>query len=401
MASRRIIAAFATTVCLSAGAVSAQITDNVIKIGLLDDFSGVYSGDAGVGSAEAVKLAIEEMGGSINGKKIEYVQADHQNKPDVGIQIAKKWFENEQVDVILGLTNSTVAMAVQEVARDAKKLAIYTGAGADALTGKTCSPYGIRWTYSTYAYTKGSSSLIPELGDTFYFITADYSFGHLLENEMTSFIEASGRKVLGSAKAPLGTSDFSSFILQAKGSGADAIILASAGNDLNNVLKQLKEFGVTDSSTKILPLIMDLRVIDAVGKDVAGGLTYIAPWYAELNDATKKLDQNLGGRIGHTPGPLQAGSYSGALNYLKAVEKSGTDDALTVARTIRESAPINDGFATNGTLRPDGTFVHDMYLLKVKTTKESKNDKDRVSLVSVVKGDDAFRKAGETGCNLK
>ena len=401
MMERKAIAALAASLWFAAAPVSAQISDNVVKIGLLDDFSGIYADDAGVGKAEAVKLAIQEFGGSVNGKKIEFIQADHQNKPDVAIQIAKKWFDTEQVDMIVGLTNSTVALAAQEVAREAKRLLFVTGAGAAALTEKSCSPYGIQWTYSTYAYTKGTSQLLPQLGKSYYFITADYAFGHALENEMSALIKQSGGRVLGAARHPMRATDFSSFILQARSSGADVVVLASAGNDLNNVLKQLKEFGVTGSKTKILPLIMDLRVIDAVGKDVAGGAIYIAPWYTDLNPATLKLSQELGQRMKRTPGPLQAGAYSATLNYLKAVQKAGTDDAVEVAKTLRASGPINDGFASNGTLRPDGSFVHDMYLLQVKTAAESKSPTDRVKLVSVVKGVDAFRPAGEGGCPLR
>ncbi|MDB5898858.1 MAG: transporter permease [Ramlibacter sp.] len=400
MMIRRSFAALAATMVLCVAPAGAQVSNDTVKIGLLEDFSGIYADDAGQGAAEGVKLAIEEFGGKVNGKTIEFVQADHQNKADIGIQIAKKWYTSENVDVIIGLTNSTVALAVQEVAREAQRLVMFSGAGAAVLTEKACSPYGLQWTYSTYAYTKGISQLLPQLGKSYFFITADYAFGHALESEMTALIKQGGGRVLGASRHPLRATDFSSFILQARASGADVVVLASAGNDLNNALKQLKEFGVTGKA-KILPLIMDLRVIDAVGKDVAGGAIYIAPWYTELNPATQKLSADLGARMKRTPGPLQAGAYSAARTYLQAVQKAGTDAPLAVAKAIREGGPVNDGFATNGVLRADGSFVHDMYLLQVKSAAESRGPADRVKLVGVVKGADAFRPAGEGGCTLR
>lgn len=387
----------------AAATKTVKISDDVIKVGVLTDMSGLYSDLAGQGSVVAAQMAIDEVTGGTGkllGKKVELVSADHQNKADVASNKARTWFDVEKVDGIFDLTNSAAALAVQELGRAKGKLVVVSGAGATALTGKSCSPTGIHWMYDTYALAQGTGSVVlKEGGDTWYFLTADYAFGQSLEADTTAIIKAKGGKVLGASRHPLNTSDFSSYLLQAQASGAKILGLANAGGDLINSVKQAREFGLTDSGMKLAGLLVFISDVHSLGLDTTQGMYLTEGFYWDLDDTSRAWSKRFFDRFKKEPTMVQAGVYSSIANYLKAVEATGTDDAPAIMRYLR-SITINDAVTRNGKLREDGRLMHDMYLLQVKKPSESKKPWDYYTVKQTLSGEQAARPLSQSECPL-
>jgi branched-chain amino acid transport system substrate-binding protein len=400
---KELAAAFAAVSLLgSAMDARAQVSDDVVKIGVLDDMSGPYADIQGPGDVVAVKMAVEDFGGNINGKPIEVVSGDLQNKADVGSAIARRWYDVEKVDAILGLGNSAVAIAVQGISQEKNKVAITTAAGSTALTGKACSPNGIHWVYDTYALAKGTATAMMKQGgaDNWFFLTADYAFGHALEQDTSSVVKKNGGKVLGSVRAPLNTSDFSSFLLQAQSSKAQVIGLANAGADAVNSIKAASEFGIVAGGQKLAGLLVLITDIKSLGLGVAQGLLFTEAYYWDQNEETRAFAKRFAERHGGKPPTMfQAGIYSAAMHYLKAVKAAGTDDALPVIAQMKKT-PVNDFMTKNGTIREDGRMMRDMYLLQAKKPAESKGAWDLMNVVATIPADDAFRPLSESECAL-
>ena len=397
--SRAVLAGAIAGALLHAGAARAQISDDVIRIGFITDMSGVYSGPDGPGGAEAIKMAIEEMGGEINGKKIELLTADHQNKADIASAKAREWFDQRGLDMLIGGTNSSTALAMSKVASDKKKPIIVVGAGAPALTNEQCTPYTLNYAYDTVAQARGTGAAVVKAGGkSWYILTADYAFGHALQADTTKVVEAGGGKVVGSVKHPLSTSDFSSFLLQAQASKAEILALANAGADATNAIKAANEFGLT-KTTRLAGMIMFINDIHAMGLDTAKGMYLTDSWYWNASDETRAWAQKFYERRNAMPSSLQAADYSAAIQYLRAVKATGTDDADKVLAYLRETK-LNDVYIKNGVVRPDGRVVHDMYLLQVKTPEESKAPWDYFKVVQTIDGNEAFTTKAETRCAL-
>src|SRR6516164_2862324 len=381
----------------------AQISDDVVKIGVLDDMSGPYADIQGPGDVVAVKMAAEDFGGTVNGKPIEVVSADLQNKADVGSAIARRWYDVEKVDAILGLGNSAVALAVQGISQEKNRVAITTAAGSTALTGKACAPLGIHWVYDTYALAKGTARAMMKQGgaDTWFFITADYAFGHALEADTSAVVKANGGQVLGAVRAPLNSSDFSSFILQAQASKAQVVGLANAGADTINTIKTAADFGVTASGQKLAGLLVLLTDIHSLGLQTAQGLLFTEAYYWDQNDETRAFAKRFAERHGGRPPTMfQAGIYSAAMHYLKAVEATDSDEAMTVIAQMKKT-PVNDFMTKNGSIRSDGRMMRDMYLLQAKKPSESKGEWDLMSVVATIPANEAFRPLSESERPLK
>ncbi|CAB3690378.1 leucine ABC transporter subunit substrate-binding protein LivK [Achromobacter spanius] len=397
--SGRALACAAAVSLLSATAAHAQISDDVIRIGFITDLSGVYSGPDGPGGAEAIKMAIEEMGGEINGKKIELLTADHQNKADIASARAREWFDQRGLDMLIGGTNSSTALAMSKVAADKKKPIIVVGAGAPALTNEQCTPYTLNYAYDTVALARGTGAAVVKAGGkSWYFLTADYAFGHALQADTTKVVEAGGGKVVGSVKHPLSANDFSSFLLQAQASKAEILALANAGADATNAIKAANEFGVT-KTMKLAGMIMFINDIHAMGLPATQGMYLTDSWYWNASDASRAWSQKFFERRNAMPSSLQAADYSVALQYLRAVKALGTDDADRVLAYLRENK-LNDMYIKDGVVRPDGRVVHDMYLLQVKTPDESKEAWDYFKVLQTIDGNEAFTKQAETRCAL-
>lgn len=397
--SRAALAGAIAGALLHAGAAQAQVSDDVIRIGFITDMSGVYSGPDGPGGAEAIKMAIEEMGGEINGKKIELLTADHQNKADIASAKAREWFDQRGLDMLIGGTNSSTALAMSKVAADKKKPIIVVGAGAPALTNEQCTPYTLNYAYDTVAQARGTGAAVVKAGGkSWYILTADYAFGHALQADTTKVVEAGGGKVVGSVKHPLSTSDFSSFLLQAQASKAEILALANAGADATNAIKAANEFGLT-RTMRLAGMIMFINDIHAMGLDTAKGMYLTDSWYWNASDETRAWAQKFYERRNAMPSSLQAADYSAAIQYLRAVKATGTDDADKVLAYLRENK-LNDVYIKNGVVRPDGRVVHDMYLLQVKTPEESKAPWDYFKVVQTIDGNEAFTTKAETRCTL-
>jgi branched-chain amino acid transport system substrate-binding protein len=380
----------------------AQISDDVVKIGVLDDMSGPYADIQGPGDVVAVKMAVEDFGGNVNGKQIEVVSADLQNKADVGSAIARRWYDVEKVDAILGLGNSAVAIAVQGIAQEKNRVAITTAAGSTMLTGKACSPNGIHWVYDTYALAKGTATAIMKQGggDTWFFLTADYAFGQALEQDTSAVVKKNGGTVVGSVRAPINTSDFSSFILQAQASKAKVIVLANAGTDTINAIKTASEFGLVAGGQKLAGLLVLVTDIHSLGLNAAQGLLFTEAYYWDQNDETRAFAKRFAERHGGKPPTMfQAGIYSAATHYLKAVKAAGTDEALAVIAQMKKM-PVNDFMTKNGSIREDGRMMRDMYLLQAKKPSESTSEWDLMKVVATIPADDAFRPLSESECPL-
>ena len=382
-----------------APSAQAQISDNKIKIGVLDDFSGQYCVGDCMNPVRAVKLAIEDFGGKIGDAPIEVVYADHQNKPDVGASIANKWYDTEQVDVIVDVVNSAVAFAVQEIARNKGKAVLYSEAGSADLTGPACAPYSAQWTYDTYQLGKTIGEAVPKLGKTWFILAADYAFGKGLAASVQTNVEAAGGKVVGTVFHPFNASDLSSFMLQAQNSKADVIALANAGGDMFNSIKVAHEFGLVDSGVKIVPLSLDLPLIEnSGGLDAVQGMMVTLPWYPGISPAAEAFANRMDAAKGNEQ-YMWAGLYSAVHHYLEAIKATGTDDPKAVFPWMQKT-PINDEFATNGALRPDGRMVHDVYLVQIKKPSESKGPHDLATLIATIPGDKAFRPMQDGGCPL-
>jgi branched-chain amino acid transport system substrate-binding protein len=388
---------------IAVGAAHAQVSDDVVKIGILNDQSGLYADVSGPGGVTAARMAVEDFGGKVLGKPIEVVFADHQNKPDIGSSIANQWIDAEKVDVIVDVPTSSVALAIQEITKTKNRIHINSGAGSSDLTGKACSPTGIHWTYDTYALANGTgTSIVKAGGDSWFFITADYAFGHALERDTTAAITAAGGKVLGAVRTPFpGTTDFSSFLLQAQGSGAKVVGLANAGGDTINAIKQAGEFGLVAAGQKLAGLLVYITDVHSLGLKTAQGLTITDGFYWDLNDETRAWSKKFGARNnGRMPTMNQAGIYSGITHYLKAIEAAGTDEAKAVVAKMKE-IPVNDFFAHGGKVREDGRMVHTMYLAEVKKPEESKEPWDYYKILREIPGDQAFRPMdAKYGCPL-
>lgn len=376
-----------------------EISDGVVKIGVLTDLSGAYSGNVGPGSVLASELAVEEFGGKVLGKPIELLVADHLNKVDIGAARAREWLDQNQVDVITELGNSAVALAVMNIAEAKQRMTMVTGAGATRITSEDCKPTNVHWVYDTYALAKVGTMPLVEAGTkTWYFITADYAFGHSLENDGSRFIKEAGGQVLGSSRYPFPGTDFASFLLSAQSSGAQGIALASAGADLQNEIKQANEFGLTGTQ-KIVAMLMSITDVHGVGLDAAKNMNFAETFYWNLDDESRKFSRKFYDKFGKMPTALQAGQYSAVLNYLRAVEKSGSDKVTDVIDTL-QNMPIHDAFARNATLRKDGKLLHDLYLVSVKSPAESKEPWDYYNIVKTVPGEQAFMPLSESQCPL-
>ena len=380
------------------GVANAQVSDDVVKIGVLNDMSGLYADIAGPGSVLAAQMAVEDFGKSL---KVEIVSADHQNKPDVGASIARQWFDTEKVDVIVDVPTSSVALAINEIAREKKKAFLNSGAATSDLTGKNCSPNTVHWTYDTWMLAHGTGSAIVKTGgDSWFFLTADYAFGHALERDTENVVKAGGGKVVGKVRHPLNTQDFSSFLLQAQASKAKIIGLANAGGDTINSIKQASEFGITQSGQNLAGLLVFLTDVHGLGLKIAQGLILTETFYWDLNDSTrawsKRFVEKSGGKY---PTMVQAGVYASILHYLKAIEASKTDDGTKTIAKMKEM-PTDDPLFGKGTIRADGRKIHPAYLFEVKKPAESKGPYDYYKLRTTIPADQAFRPLSEGNCPL-
>jgi branched-chain amino acid transport system substrate-binding protein len=378
---------------------SAQISGDVVKIGFITDISGLYSDIDGQGGAEAIKMAIADFGGSVNGKKIEFISADHQNKADIAASKAREWFDQQGVDLLIGGTNSGTALAMSKVAAEKKRPFISIGAGTARLTNEECTPYTIHYAYDTVALAKGTgSAVVKQGGKTWFFLTADYAFGHSLESDTTNVVKASGGTVLGSVRHPLSASDFSSFLLQAQSSKAQILGLANAGGDTINSIKAANEFGIT-KSMKLAGLLMFINDVHSLTLPLTQNMYLTDSWYWDQNADSRKWAKRYFEKMKKMPSSLQAADYSAAMNYLNAVKAVGTDNPEKVTAQLK-ATKVNDMYAKGGVIRPDGRMVHEMYLMQVKTPAESKYPWDYYKVVQAIPGDQAFTTKAESKCAL-
>lgn len=386
---------------MACGTVQAQVSDDAVKIGVLTDHSGGFAYLVGKHSVEAAQMAVDDFGGKVLGKPITVVTADHQNKADIASAISRKWFETEGVDTITDVAGSAVALATQEIARSRGKVLLISGAATTELTGKACSETTSQWSYDTYSFAKGTASQVTKQGgDSWYFLTSDYAFGHSLQRDASRFVEASGGKVLGSVRFPFGSPDFSSFLLQAQASKAKVIGLAMSGADLLSAIKQAREFGIVQSGQSLASLVIYINDIEGVGLNVAQGLTLTTSFYWDANDETrawaKRFMERSGGFI---PNLITAGTYASVLHYLKAVQAAGTDEGKAVAAKMKE-LPVNDFYNKNVQIRADGRVMHKTFLMKVKSPAESKYRGDFYQQLAAMSGEDSYKPLSESECPL-
>src|SRR3989441_1867708 len=398
---KRSIAGLSVALALGAGAAQAQISDGVVKIGVLSDMSSLYTDLAGAGSVVAARMAVEDSGIEKRGVKVEIVSADHQNKPDVGSNIARQWYDVDKVDVIVDTPNSGVALAVNQITLDRGKAFLVSGAASSDLTGKACSPNTIHWTYDTWMLANGTgSSIVKTGGDTWFFLTADYAFGLALERDTEAVVLKNGGKVLGKVRHPLNAQDFSSFLLQAQASKAKIVGLANAGGDTTNSIKQAAEFGIVKGGQSLAGMLVFISDIHGLGLDKAQGLIFTETFYWDLNDQTRAFAKRFAAaNSGKYPTMVQAGVYSTITHYLKAVEAGKTDDGTKVIAKMKE-LPTHDPLFGKGTLRADGRKLHPAYLVEVKKPSESKGPYDYYKIRATIPVDQAFRPMNEGGCSL-
>jgi len=392
--------AFGAALLLHGGA-SAQVSDDVVKLGVLNDQSAIYSDLSGQGSVVAARMAVEDHGGTAAGKRIEVIFADHQNKPDVGSATASRWYDAERVDAVVDVPVSSVALAVQEVARQRNRIVLFSAAGTSDLTGKACSPVGFHWTFDTVALAKGTASAVTKAGgDSWFFLTADYAFGHAMEADARRYIQEAGGKVLGGVRHPMNTTDYSSFLLQAQGSKAKVLGLANAGGDIINAVKGASEFGLVQGGQKLAGLLLFLTDIHSLGLKTAQGIQLTESFYWDLNDKTRAWSRRFAERHGgRMPTMVHAGVYSAVSHYLKAVETAGTDGAAAVAAKMKER-PVDDFMTESAPIRKDGRVMRKFYLFEVKKPSESKGVWDYYKLVREIPAEEASRPLGEGGCPL-
>ncbi|MBS3649499.1 ABC transporter substrate-binding protein [Pseudaminobacter sp. 19-2017] len=377
------------------------LADTAVKIGVLNDRSGIYADLAGEGSVIAARMAVEDFKAADKGIAVEIISADHQNKPDVASTIARQWYDQDGVDVILDVPTSSAALAVNEITREKNKVFINSGAGTADLTGSKCSPNTVHWTYDTWALAHGTgSAMVANGGKKWFFLTADYAFGHALERDTAEVVKAAGGEVVGTVRHPFPGTDFSSFLLQAQSSGAQVIGLANAGGDTINSIKQAAEFGITQGGQALAGLLVFITDVHALGLQTAQGLVLTESFYWDLNDQTrewsKRFSEQNGGKM---PTMVQAGVYAGVLHYLKAVEATAGKDAAAIMSKMKEM-PTEDPLFGKGSVRQDGRKIHDMYLFKVKTPDQSKGPWDYYDLVATIPADKAFRPLADGGCEL-
>jgi branched-chain amino acid transport system substrate-binding protein len=393
--------AFATAILVvTVAAAAAQ--DRVVKIGVLSDMSSLYSDIGGAGSVAAAKLAVEDFNPAAHGMKVEVVSADHQNKPDVGASIARQWFDVDHVDVIADVPTSSVALAVNEVTREKNKVFLVSGAASSDLTGPKCSPNTVHWTFDTWMLANGTGkALVKTGGDTWFFLTADYAFGHALERDTAAVVQANSGKVLGEVLHPLNTGDFSSFLLQAQASKAKIIGLANAGGDLVNAIKQGAEFGIGNGRQHFAGLLVFINDVQALGLKTAQGLVLTETWYWDMTDTNRAFTKRWqAARPGKFPSMVPAGVYSSVIHYLKAVDalKSAADGRAVVAKM--KEIPTDDALFGRGTIRADGRKIHDAFLFEVKKPDESKYPGDDYNLRATIPAAEAFRPLKDGGCPL-
>lgn len=398
MIKKLLTTAIATT--LMAGAAQAEISNDTVKIGYLADMSGTYRDLAGPNGLIALEMAVADFGGQVNGKKIEVVSADDRNSPDVASSTARRWVENDNVDMVAGLVASSVSIAVSDILEESGKLGIVSGSAASSITNEHCTPNHIHYVYDTYPLANGTASaIVKEGGKTWFILTADYAFGHALEADVTKVVEANGGEVIGTIRHPFPTPDFSSFILQAQGSGADVVALANAGADTTNAITTAGEFGLTQSGQTLAALLLFLTDVHALGAEAAQGIQLTTGWYWDMNADARAWADRFMEETGVRPTMVHAGIYSSTTQYLNAIKATGSDEAQTVRKQMMDT-PINDMFATNGRIREDGRMVHDMYLAQVKTPAESTNEWDLYNIVRTIPAEEAFRPLSESVCPL-
>lgn len=397
-ANKRAIAAMA--IGLVAGVAQAQVSDDVVKIGVMVDKSGVYSANGGPGGVIAVQMAVKDFGSKVLGKPIEVVSADYQNKVDIALTKAREWIDRENVDMIIESTDSASAIALQKLGAQKKKVMIFAGSATTALTNNECSPYGIHYVYDTYALATGTGrAVLDSGGDSWYFITADYAFGSALQRDTTKVILEKGGKVLGSVKHPLSANDFSSFLLQAQASKAKVVGFANAGKDTQNAIRQAAEFGLAKSGQKLATLLIFDTDLKGMGLPVAQGLLFTTGYYWDMNDETRAWSKRFYDLHKSMPTMIQAGMYSATMHYLNAVQASNSDDAGAVMPKMK-ATPINDFFAKGGKIREDGRMVHDMYLAEAKKPSESKSEWDLLKIIKTIPGDQAYMPLSDSTCPL-
>jgi len=377
-----------------------EISGGVVKLGVLTDETGVFSSLSGEGSIEATRMAVEDFGGKAAGKPIEIIHADHQNKTDIGASIARRWMDVDGVDVIIDVPNSAIVLAVQQLVKEKNRVLLVSTAGTADLTGKACSPVGVHWTWDTYAFAASSAkSIVQRGGNSWFFLTADFAFGHAMQRDATRFIEAAGGKVVGGVSHPLNNADFASFLLQAQSSRAKVVALANGGTDMTNSIKQAAEFGIPQGGQRLAALAAFITDVHAVGLAGAQGLLLTTSFYWDRTEESRQWSKRFFERRGVIPTQTQAGVYSAVTHYLKAVDALGSDEAKAVVAKMRDM-PIHDFFADRGFIRLDGRMVHDMYLVEVKKPEESRYPWDYYKILQTIPGEEAFRPMGDGGCPL-
>lgn len=398
---RAMLASSVAALAALQGGASALAQQDTFKIGILTDMTGTFSDLGGPGTGVAAQIAIEEVGGQVLGRKVELLIADHQQKANVGLAIAREWIERRDLKAFVDVMNSGIALGVNKLAADFQRLAFYSSAATDRITEDQCTEYGFAWNTDTYAQTNAmASSMIAEGLDTWFFIVADYEFGHAMQASMDAAVKRAGGKVLGAVRHPLQTLDFSSYLLQAQASKAKVIAIASGGNDTVNTIKQAQEFGLTQRGQKIVALLPYLSDIHAVGLQTMKGLRFIDPWYWDMDDKSRAFANRFFERFKRMPTSVQASVYSSTLQYLKAVQAINSDDPLKVREYLLKQT-FNDAFSRNGKLQPNGRMVHDVYLVEVKTPADSKREWDYLKVLATVPADKAFRPISESACKLR
>ncbi len=390
----------AAAVSIGAGAANAQISGDAVKIGVLNDQSGLYADFGGTGSVLAARMAAEDFGGTVLGKPIQILSADHQNKVDLASATARQWIDVEGVDAFADLTNSAVALAIQNLTKERNRIALFSGPATTRLTNEDCSPVGFHWTFDTYSQAIGSArAILQEGGKEWFLLVADYAFGHQMAADLTAEVTAKGGKVVGQVRHPTGTNDFSSFLLQAQASKAPIIGLANGGLDTVNAVKQASEFGITEGGQKLVGLVIVITDIHAMGLKGARGLIATTAYYWDRDDGSRAFAKRFEAQTNRKPGMIQAGVYSSVMHYLKAVQAAGTDEAKAVAAKMREM-PVDDFFAKGAKIREDGRLIHDMYLVEVKSEKESKGPWDYYKILRTIPGEQAALPLSESKCPL-
>ena len=395
-----VAAAALSCVNCGAGAQTAGISDDVVRIGVLTDMSGQFSHESGDGAVTAVKMAVEDFGGKVLGKPIAVLVADHQNKPDTASALARKWFDVDHVDMVANLINSSIALTVSQLAKEKNRIAIINGSGSSRLTNDACTPNSVHYAYDTYALARGTGSALAKAGKkSWYFLTADYAFGHALEADTSAVVKAMGGEIVGSTRYPVETFDQSSFLLQAQASKAQVVALAGSGNVLVSSIKSAQEFGIPAGGQTLAGLLVWITDVKSLGLAAAQGLVLTNAFYWDRDDDTRAWSKRFYERIKRMPHMGDAGDYSSTMHYLEAIQAAGTDEAQAVMSKMRDM-PINDFFAKNGRIREDGRMVHDMYVYEVKKPSESKGEWDYYKLREVIPGDQAFRPLKDSACPL-